>query len=133
MNYAFSFYGYRNSCKNIYVDPDIRHGMTSSAPLDMNPITELNLSYLLLAQRLINEDEAQAIYKLGVSKELAGLLVRLTAAQMVKLANTATLLCRCRLDERTLLSTLGAAASQHDLQQMHMAILLAAQPVESVN
>ncbi|MCY1212943.1 Flagellar transcriptional regulator FlhD [compost metagenome] len=107
--------------------------MTSGALQDMNPITELNFSYLLLAQRLINDDEAEAVYKLGVSKELAGLLARLTPAQMVRLANTATLLCRCRLDERSLLATLGTAASQHDLQQMHMAILLAAQPVESIN
>lgn len=40
----------------------------------VNEIGDLNLAYLLLAQRLVREDVASAMFRLGMSRELADLL-----------------------------------------------------------
>jgi len=99
----------------------------------MNAITELNLSYLLLAQRMIREDQAEAMLRLGVSQEIASLIAAMTPAQLIKISRTSMLLCRFRFDDHALLAGLASETPQHDLQQMQLAILLMAQPVESIN
>ncbi|CAG2160495.1 flagellar transcriptional regulator FlhD [Cupriavidus numazuensis] len=99
----------------------------------MNAISEFNLSYLLLAQRMIQDNEAEGMFRLGISEEIARLIAALTPAQLIKLSRTNILLCRFRFDDHVLLSSLAAGPSQHDLQQMQMAILLSAQPVEAIN
>ena len=60
-------------------------------------------------------------------------LANLTLAQTVKLAASNQMLCRFRFDDHALLSTLTHTAKSHDMQQIHAAILLARQPVESLN
>jgi len=50
-------------------------------------IREANLSYLMLAQSLIRDDLAQALFHLGISEETAGLIAALTPAQMMKVAS----------------------------------------------
>lgn len=99
----------------------------------MNDITEHNLSYLMLAQRMIRDSEAEAMLRLGIGREIARLIVALTPAQLIKISRINMLLCRFRLDDHALLASLASETTQHDLQQMQMAILLAAQPVESIN
>ena len=42
-------------------------------------------------------------------------------------------LCRFRFDDHALLSSLTHTAKGHDMQQTHAAILLARQPLESLN
>lgn len=49
-------------------------------------IYDINLSYLLLAQRLIVQDKASAMFRLGINEEMATTLAALTLPQMVKLA-----------------------------------------------
>ena len=51
-------------------------------------IYDIKLSYLLLAQRLIHEDKASAMFRLGINNEMADSLALLTLPQMVKLAET---------------------------------------------
>ena len=51
-----------------------------------NEISDLNLTYLLLAQRLVREDVATAMFRLGLSREVADLLGNLSVSQIVKLA-----------------------------------------------
>ncbi len=51
-------------------------------------IYDINLSYLLLAQRLIVQDKASAMFRLGINEEMATTLAALTLPQMVKLAET---------------------------------------------
>ena len=43
-------------------------------------IRETNLSYLILAQSLIRTDRVQALYRLGLSEEVADLLDQLSPA-----------------------------------------------------
>ena len=42
-------------------------------------IYDINLSYLLLAQRLIVQDKASAMFRLGINEEMATTLAALTA------------------------------------------------------
>ncbi len=97
-----------------------------------NEIREINLSYLLLAQRLLREDSATAMFRLGLSRELSDLLLNLSLPQIVKLAASTSLLCRFRFDDHTILSSLTHDGKDHALQQAHAAILLAGQQVEGV-
>lgn len=61
-------------------------------------IYDINLSYLLLAQRLISQDKASAMFRLGINEEMATMLGGLTLPQMVKLAETNQLVCQFRFD-----------------------------------
>lgn len=99
----------------------------------MNTITELNLFYLMLAQRMIQDSEAEAMLRLGVSQDIARLIAALTPAHLIKLSRTNMLLCRFRFDDHALLASLASDTPQHDLHQMQLAILMASQPVESIN
>lgn len=56
-------------------------------------IYDINLSYLLLAQRLINSNKKTALQQLGTNEEMADSLGKLTLSQMVKLAETNQLIC----------------------------------------
>ena len=95
-----------------------------------NEIGDLNLAYLLLAQRLVREDVATAMFRLGMSRELADLLGNLSLSQVVKLSASSLLLCRFRFDDHPILSALTHQGKNLDLQQAHTAILLSSQQVE---
>ena len=95
-------------------------------------IREVNLSYLLLAQRMLRDDYAASMFRLGFSNEVADILMRLSPAQLVKLASSSSLLCRFRFDDYSLLSALTHDVLGGALQQAHATILLAKQPVEEL-
>ncbi|GMV54793.1 MAG: hypothetical protein AMXMBFR6_05980 [Betaproteobacteria bacterium] len=94
-------------------------------------IKELNLAYMMLAQQLIRQDRAGAIYRLGISDDIADLIVDLTPGQVLKMAASNMLLCRFRFEDRMLLGLL----SSHDSAtgHLHAAILAARQPLESLS
>jgi len=98
----------------------------------VNEIGELNLAYLLLVQRLVKEDVATAMFRLGLSRELVDLLGNLSLSQIVKLANSSLLLCRFRFDDHPILSALTNDGKNLALQQAHTAILLSGQQIEMV-
>jgi flagellar transcriptional activator FlhD len=95
-----------------------------------NEIGDLNLAYLLLAQRLVREDVATAMFRLGMSRELADLVGNLSLSQIVKLSNSSLLLCRFRFDDHPILSALTHDSKNLQLQQAHTAILLSGQQIE---
>ena len=97
-----------------------------------NEIGDLNLTYLLLAQRLVKEDLASAMFRLGMSRELADLLGNLSLSQIVKLANSSLLLCRFRFENHPILSALTCDGKSLALQQAHTSILLSGQQVEAL-
>lgn len=66
----------------------------------LDEIREANLAYLLLAQRLLRQDRAEALYRLGVSDEVADLLAQLSTAQLLRIATSSQLMCRFRCDDR---------------------------------
>jgi len=95
-------------------------------------IKETNLSYLLLAQQMIRDDKACAIFRLGVSEELADLIVGLSPAQMLKMAASNMLLCRFRFDERLLLNMITDYSKDRMMSQAHATILMAGLPAEAL-
>ncbi|WP_268998595.1 flagellar transcriptional regulator FlhD [Paraburkholderia sejongensis] len=98
----------------------------------LNEIREVNLSYLLLAQRLLREDKPMGMFRMGISDQLADVLANLSLAQTVKLAASNQMLCRFRFDDHTVLSTLADKGKASIVAQAHSAILMASQPVEQI-
>lgn len=87
-------------------------------------IYDINLSYLLLAQRLIVQDKASAMFRLGISDEMATSLETLALPQMVKLAETNQLVCHFRFDSHQTITRLTQDSRVDDLQQIHTGIML---------
>jgi flagellar transcriptional activator FlhD len=94
----------------------------------LDEIRNANLSYLILAQQLIRQDRASALFRLGVSEEVADILDRLTTAQILKIAATNLLMCRFRFDDsvvwRLLTDHPRENAGQNAVSGVHAAILM---------
>ena len=65
----------------------------------LDEIRDANLSYLVLAQHLIRQDRAEALFRLGISEEVADVLEGLSTAQILKIAASNLLMCRFRFDD----------------------------------
>ena len=98
----------------------------------LKELKEINLTYLMLAQHMIREDKAAAVYRLGISEQLAEILDSLTAGQVLKMAGTNVLLCRLRFDDRLILGLLTSHGKDSAMPQSHAAILLTGQPAEAL-
>jgi len=93
-------------------------------------IKEANLSYMMLAQQMIRDDKPSAIFRLGVSEELADLIDGLSPAQLMKMAASNMLLCRFRFDERLLLNMITDYNKDRMMSHTHATILMSAQAPE---
>ncbi|WP_019141219.1 flagellar transcriptional regulator FlhD [Noviherbaspirillum massiliense] len=98
----------------------------------MAEIRDANLSYLMLAQQMIRSDKATAIFRLGISAEIADLLEGLNNAQILKLATSNMMLARFRFDDGAILGMLTNYHKDRELAHSHAAILMACQPVEDI-
>lgn len=96
-------------------------------------IYDINLSYLLLAQRLISSDKASAMFRLGVTEDMANSLGELTLPQMVKLAETNQLICKFRFSDNRTITQLTQDSRVDDLQQIHTGILLSTRLLNEVS
>ncbi|WP_295855881.1 flagellar transcriptional regulator FlhD [uncultured Xylophilus sp.] len=102
--------------------------MTHEQMLD--EIREANLTYLMLAQTLIRQDKAEAVFRLGINEESADLLASLSAAQVLKLASGNTLICRFRVDDDMVWNLLTShnlpkKAGNEATNRLHANILMA--------
>ena len=97
-----------------------------------NDIKEVNLAYLMLAQSMVRSDRETAIFRLGVSEEIADILERLTPGQVLKMAGSDMLLCNFRFDDTLLLNLLSNHERDRGVGHVHAAILAAGRPVETV-
>lgn len=104
--------------------------------MDTNEITmeirDANLSYLMLAQKMIRSDKATAIFRLGIDAQIADQLVKLSAQQLLKLAGTNMMLARFRFDDNSILGMLTDYSKDVALSRSHSAILMAGQPVDAL-
>ncbi|MEB2398516.1 flagellar transcriptional regulator FlhD [Parapusillimonas granuli] len=96
----------------------------------LSDIQEVNLSYLMLAQRLLRENYAAGMFRLGLDADVAETVMRLSPAQLVKLASSGSLICKFRLNDYDLLTSLTQDVLGGVLQQAHSTILMAQQPVQ---
>lgn len=99
----------------------------------MAEIRDANLSYLMLAQQMIRSDKATAIFRLGISSEIADLLEGLNNSQILKLASTNMMLARFRFEDSAILGMLTNYNKDRELAHSHAAILMACQPGEQVS
>ena len=97
-----------------------------------NDIKEVNLAYLMLAQNMVRSDREGAIFRLGISTEIADILERLTPGQVLKMASSDMLVCNFRFDDTLLLNLLSNHERDRGVGQIHAAILAAGKPVEVV-
>ncbi len=97
-----------------------------------NDIKEVNLAYLMLAQSMIRADRENAIFRLGISQQIADILDRLTPGQVLKMASADMLLCSFRFDDSLLLNLLANHEREQGVSRVHAAILAAGKPVETV-
>ena len=93
-------------------------------------IKEINLAYLLLAQKLVKQDRAAAMFRLGIGCELADLLENMSVTQIVKLAAANLLLCSFRLDDNPMFAAVGQGKDTA-LQHAHMSILMATRQLQA--
>ncbi|WP_085316817.1 flagellar transcriptional regulator FlhD [Derxia lacustris] len=103
----------------------------------MQEIREVNLSYMMLAQHLIRADKAQALYRLGISEDVAGVIDSLTPAQMLKVASGATLMSRFRFDDEMVWNLLTShnkpAATEDSAHALHASIVMASNFAEATS
>jgi flagellar transcriptional activator FlhD len=97
-----------------------------------NDIKEVNLAYMMLAQNMVRADREAAIFRLGISDEIANILDRLTPGQVLKMAGSDMLLCSFRFDDTLLLNLLANHERDRGVGHVHAAILAAGKPVETV-
>ncbi|WP_447527359.1 flagellar transcriptional regulator FlhD [Vreelandella sp. TE19] len=95
-------------------------------------IQEINLAYLLLAQRLLNEDRHAAMLRLKVDGELADLLVSLNARQLSRLARTNQLVCRFSDISAKQLRQVMENPRDQGLSGLHASLLMAGEPFDSL-
>jgi flagellar transcriptional activator FlhD len=98
----------------------------------MEEVREVNLAYLVLAQHMIRADKAQAMYRLGVSEEVANVVDQLSPAQLLKIASANQLICRFRFDDDIVWNLLtnhskSKAAGTGAVAGLHANIVMAGQ------
>ena len=98
--------------------------MTAESLLD--DIQDLNLSYLLLVQKLLREDPVSAMFRLKLNQQTADLVAGLSPKQLVQLSRTKQLLCRMVLDDAEQLARLTQGQREQGLGQIHAALLMSA-------
>jgi flagellar transcriptional activator FlhD len=91
----------------------------------VDEIREANLSYIMLAQHIIREDKAAALFRLGVSSETADTIASLSPQQVLKIASSNTLMCQFRYDDDMVWSLLASHANPQHAGSLHAGILMA--------
>lgn len=93
----------------------------------MEEMRDVNINYLMLAQNMIQHDKATAVFRLGISQDVADLIEALTPAQILKLAASGMLVSRFRFDDGVVLNMLTSYTKDRVMAQSHAAILMASQ------
>ncbi|WP_455816019.1 flagellar transcriptional regulator FlhD [Pseudomonas cerasi] len=96
-------------------------------------IYDINLSYLLLAQRLINLEKASAMFRLGIDGPTADALADLDLTQILRLAETNQLVCKFRFNDHMSISRLTQDSRVDELQQIHASILLSSHLLRDIS
>ena len=99
----------------------------------LQSIHNVNLSYLLLAQRLIRDNKFLATFRLGLNDATIDILKDLSLPQLIKLSSTGQLICRLRLDNEDVIECLTKDARIDALQRIHTGIILSTELLDSLS
>jgi flagellar transcriptional activator FlhD len=91
----------------------------------LEQIRETNLSYLVLAKQLINEDKDDALIRLGIDEDTADMLVQLSNAQILRIASNNVPMCQIRFADPRVWRLATHAGKEQHITGMHAAILMA--------
>jgi flagellar transcriptional activator FlhD len=97
----------------------------------LEEIREANLTYMMLAQNMIRQDKAEALYRLGISEEVAEILENLSAGQILKIAASNMLMCRFRFDDNVVWGLLTGHGKDRSVSGVHASILMASKATEA--
>jgi flagellar transcriptional activator FlhD len=98
----------------------------------LQDIRETNLSYLMLAQNMIRKDRAQALYRLGISGDVADVIDALTPGQLVKAAGSNMLMCRFRFDDKMVWNLITSHGQDVQAKRTHAGILMSGNLAEVI-
>ena len=93
-------------------------------------IRELNLAYLMLAQNMLRNDRATAMFRLGLGDELADVIEALTAAKLVRMAGSQMLIPCFRFDDAQLARLMAGEGRDAVSAGLHAAIIAAGKAAE---
>lgn len=93
-------------------------------------IKELNLSYLMLAQQMLQADREGAMLKLGIGEDVVKMIEELSPGQILRMASSDMLLARFRFDDTMLLNLLANHERDSAASRIHATILACNQTVE---
>jgi flagellar transcriptional activator FlhD len=82
------------------------------ASSDLGSIRDLNMSYLMLARRVLASDREAAQSHLGLSAEMADTLLKLSPVQTEKLASSSQVLCFFRMRADAILAGLAGRGNK---------------------
>ena len=88
-------------------------------------IRELNLAYLMLAQQMLRSDRATALFRLGIDEAFAHLIESMSAAKLVRMASSPTLLPCFRFDDAQLARLMAGEGRDPATSSLHAAIIAA--------
>jgi flagellar transcriptional activator FlhD len=91
----------------------------------LQEIREANMTYLILAQAMIREDKAQAMFRLGINEEIATILEQLSTGQLLKIASSNMLVCCFRFENQMVWDLLTSHTKDRGVAGVHAAILSA--------
>lgn len=97
----------------------------------MDELEELNLSYLLLARRMLHDDRVSALFRLKIDDEMADLLESLSSRQLARLARTNQLLCHFGHEGAECLRQVVDNPRDQGLGSLHASLLMASRPAAS--
>lgn len=98
----------------------------------LDEIQDLNLAYLLLAQRLLNEDRSAAMFRLKIDDDMADLLVSLGASQLTTLSRTNQLLCHFGQESADRLRQVVDNPRDNGLACFHASLLMAGRELDTL-
>jgi flagellar transcriptional activator FlhD len=103
----------------------------------MNEIRDVNLSFLMLAQAMIRGDKAQALFRLGISEDVADLVAQMSPQQLVRIASRNLMLCTMRFDDELIWGLLADTHTprtgvESTADRLHASVLMAGRQIPSL-
>ncbi|HEX4916582.1 MAG TPA: flagellar transcriptional regulator FlhD [Limnobacter sp.] len=89
----------------------------------LSDLRDLNLNFLLLAQKMLLDNRLTAKSQLGLSDAVADRLLAMGTTELLQLANSSMSLCTLRFDDAQLLTTATQAHSDPRIGGLHASIL----------
>ena len=98
---------------------------TMKHPAYQAEIRELNAAYLMLAQKMLQCDRDTAVLRLGVSPALADYIEHLSAARLMRMADSTLLIPCFRFDDEQLARLMAGEGRDETASTLHAAIIAA--------